>query len=75
MAKRRSQHVVPRGGKWAVKAAGGEKATKVYETQRKAIAAAKSIARRQKTELVIHGRDGKIREKSTYAKDPFPPKG
>lgn len=75
MAKKRSQHVVPRDGKWAVKAAGGKKATGVYGTQRKAIAAAKGIAKRQGTELVIHGRDGRIRDKSTYGKDPFPPKG
>lgn len=75
MTKRRSQHVVPREGKWAVKAAGGDKATRVYDTQSKAITAARRIARNQKTELVIHGRDGRIREKSTYAKDPFPPKG
>lgn len=75
MTKRRSQHVVPSGGKWAVKAAGGKKATKVYETQRKAIQAAKKIAKHQRTELVIHARDGRIRDKSTYGKDPFPPKG
>lgn len=47
----------------------------MYRTQESAIAGAKRIAKRQETELVIHGRDGRIREKSTYAKDPFPPKG
>lgn len=75
MARKRSQHVVPSDGKWAVRAAGGRKATRVYKTQKRAIVAATRIAKRQETELVIHGRDGRIREKSTYAKDPFPPKG
>ncbi|HYO48019.1 MAG TPA: DUF2188 domain-containing protein [Gemmatimonadota bacterium] len=75
MAKRRSQHVVPSDGKWAVRAAGSKKATSVYETQKSAIVAATRIARQQQTELVIHGRDGRIRDKSTYARDPFPPKG
>lgn len=75
MTKKRSQHVVPRDGKWAVKAAGAKKATAVHETQRKAITEARKIAKKQKTELVVHGRDGRIREKNTYGKDPFPPKG
>jgi hypothetical protein len=75
MGKRRSQHVVPSEQGWAVRAAGSERATKVYRTQRRAIAAAKRIAKRQETELVIHSRNGRIRDKSTYAKDPFPPKG
>ena len=75
MSKRRSQHVVPSDNGWAVRAAGSDRATKLYRTQGRAIAAAKRIAKRQETELVIHGRNGRIREKSTYAKDPFPPKG
>ena len=40
-----------------------------------AIAAAREIARNQKSELVIHGRDGRIREKDSYGNDSFPPKG
>ncbi|MEQ9568321.1 MAG: DUF2188 domain-containing protein, partial [Pseudomonadales bacterium] len=29
----------------------------------------------QQTELYIHGKDGRIRERNTYGKDPFPPRG
>lgn len=72
---KRSQHVVPSSDGWAVKSAGGKKATRVFTTQGKAIDAARRIAKNQGTELVVHGRDGRIREKSTYSKDPFPPKG
>lgn len=69
------QHVLPSGGKWAVRRAGAQKASGVYPTQAEAIESAKKIAARQKTELYIHGRDGRIRERSTYGRDPFPPKG
>lgn len=75
MARKRSQHVVPSDGKWAIHAAGAKRATRYFKTQRTAISVAKRIARQQESELVIHGRDGRIREKSTYAKEPFPPKG
>ena len=44
-------------------------------TQAEAIAIAKTIAQNQKSELVIHGKDGRIRDKSSYGNDPFPPKG
>ena len=29
----------------------------------------------QETELLIHGQNGQIRERSSYGNDPFPPKG
>lgn len=74
MAKR-NQHVVFRESGWAIKGAGSTRATRVFPTQREAIQAARQIARRQGSELVIHGRDGKIREKNTYGRDPFPPNG
>ena len=33
------------------------------------------IARNQHTEVYIHGRDGRIRERDSYGNDPYPPKG
>jgi hypothetical protein len=47
----------------------------VHETQREAIEAAREIARNQNTELFIHGRDGRIRERDSHGQDPFPPRG
>jgi hypothetical protein len=47
----------------------------VHATQAEAIAAATQIAKNQKTELYIHGRDGRIREKNSFGADSFPPKG
>ena len=67
-----SQHVVSRGGKWAVRKGGSDKATRRFDTQREAIAAARDLARKQRTVLYIHGEDGRIRERDSFEDDPFP---
>lgn len=69
------QHVVPAGGKWATRKSGSSRASKTFSTQRDAIEHARSVAKKQKTELYIHGRDGKIRERDSYGSDPHLPKG
>ncbi|SFK55620.1 hypothetical protein SAMN04488518_106202 [Pseudovibrio ascidiaceicola] len=71
----KAQHVVPSGSGWSVRRAGASKASRTFKTQDEAIADARKKAQRQKTELYIHGRDGRIRERSSYGEDPFPPKG
>ena len=73
MAK--NQHVVPVGNKWGIKGEGNSKYTRVTNTQREAVEKARTIARNQQSELVIHGKDGRIREKDSHGHDPFPPKG
>lgn len=70
----KNQHVVPKGKEWAVKGEGNSKATKVTPTQSKAIDAAKKIAKKEKSEVVIHDKKGKIRDKDSYGNDPNPPK-
>jgi hypothetical protein len=70
-----NQHVVPHSGGWAVKGAGTQHASSVHETQRAAIEAGGTIARNQGTELLVHGRNGQIRERDSHGRDPFPPKG
>ena len=70
-----NQHVVPHNKQWAVRAAGSKRVTSVHRTQTEAIDAARSIAQHQKVELLIHGRDGTIRERNSYGADPYPPKG
>lgn len=72
---RKNQHVVPHGNGWAVRGAGNSRATSVHETQAEAIGAARDIARNQQSELLIHGRNGQIRERDSFGNDPFPPKG
>ena len=73
--RKRNQHVVPHEDGWAVRGAGSRRATSVHQTQREAIDAGRQIARNQRTELFVHGRDGRIRERDSHGNDPFPPKG
>jgi hypothetical protein len=71
----KGQHVVPRGNAWGVQTSGAKRVAKLYPTQQEAISHARERARRDGTELYIHGRDGKIRERSSFGNDPYPPKG
>jgi len=68
-------HVTKRDDGWAVKTENSERAVKITETQKEAIEIAREIAQNQKSEVVIHGTDGKIREKNSYGSDNYPPKG
>jgi uncharacterized protein YdaT len=75
MATKRNQHVVPNGKDWAVKAAGSIRATEILPTKSQAVDRAREISRNQGTELIVHGRDGKIQSRDSHGHDPFPPKG
>lgn len=71
----KNQHVVPTGnGKWGVRGAGNERFTHITDTQSEAIELGKEIAKNQESELLIHGRDGRIRSKDSYGNDPCPPR-
>lgn len=74
MAKGKEQHVTKHVEGWQVKGAGNSKATAVVNTQAEAIKIAREIAKNQESEVVIHGVDGKIRDKDSYGNDPKPPK-
>lgn len=71
----KNQHVVPHRDGWAVRGAGSDRVSSVHSTQAQAAQAARGTAQHQGTEVLIHGRNGKIRERDTYGHDPFPPKG
>lgn len=71
----KNQHVVPHPDGWAVKGEGNSKSTKVTQTQQEAISYAREIAKNQESELLIHGKNGAIRERDSYGNDPYPPKG
>jgi hypothetical protein len=71
----KNQHVVPAGDQWGVRGEGNERLTSLHNTQREAIDAARQISRNQGSELLIHGADGRIRERDSHGHDPNPPKG
>lgn len=68
-------HVTPRGDKWAVLREGGERASSLHDTQRSAEQAGRQLARNDRTEFLLHGQNGRIRERDSYGNDPHPPKG
>lgn len=71
----KNQHVVPHKDGWAVKGEGSQRASSVHNTQQSAIDTARSIAKDQGSELLIHGKNGQIRARDSHGKDPYPPKG
>lgn len=71
----KNQHVVKRGDSWAVRGEGNQHDTSRHRTQAEAERAARDIAIKQKSEVLIHGENGRIRERNSYGNDPFPPKG
>lgn len=72
---KKNQHIVKHPDGWAVKGEGNTKATFVTKTQKESIDRGREIARNQESELLIHGQDGKIRDRDSYGNDPYPPKG
>jgi hypothetical protein len=71
----KNQHVVPHNDKWGVRGAGNSRVTVTTDTQKKAIDIARKIAENQGSEVVVHRKNGTIRDKDSYGNDPYPPKG
>lgn len=63
----------PRG--WAVKKEGSTRASSVHKTQEAAWNETRRLARGTEGEAYLQGKNGKIRARNTYGKDPYPPKG
>ena len=70
----KNQHVVPNDDGWGVRGEGNDRLSSRHQTQGDAIDAARNIARNERSEVVIHGKDGKIRDKDSYGNDNCPPK-
>ncbi|SCB10381.1 DUF2188 domain-containing protein [Cupriavidus alkaliphilus] len=62
---RKEVHVVAAGDRWAVVADGGH-GRETFRTLEDAIAAGAEKARQRQVELLIHGRDGHVRQRSTF---------
>jgi hypothetical protein len=76
MPKKGDVHVVlNESGKWAVMVEGNDRASSTHSTQAAARQSGQQVARGNKSELLVHGRDGRIRERNTYGRDPRASKG
>lgn len=77
MGSKNRRHVVPTEQGWSVAKPGAGRPSSTHATQSEAEKRAKEIVRRSGGgEVVIHGRDGRIRDSDTVApaKDPNPPR-
>lgn len=72
---KKNVHVVKKDEKWSVKTEKSKRAYRNVNTQKEAIKIAIKVAKNNNSELLIHGENGKIREKNSYGSDKFPPKG
>ncbi len=55
-------NIVPLGNGWAIKKEGSKRFTVITETQKEAINAARKIAQNSRVQIVIHGKDGRIKK-------------
>lgn len=69
MAKKAPVHVTTHKDGWAVTREGNKRPSSVHRTQKEAVEAGRTAAQRDKTELIVHGKDGHIRQKNTYGTD------
>jgi len=68
-------HVTHRkDGSWAVIGEGDDRASGRFATQGDAIKAGQPLAEKNRSELVIHDRQNRIRDKDSYGNDPHPPR-
>jgi len=71
----KNQHVLSHGERWAVKAEGAPEPVALFKTQSEAWEKAKSIARKERSEALLHGKNGTIRARNTYGHDPSRSRG
>ena len=69
----RSYHVVHSEGKWEVKRIGGD-SVGAFRTADEATHRAREVAKKERTEVFIHSRNGLIRERNSYIDDSRSPK-
>ena len=61
--------------KWSVVREGASRATSLHDQRDSAEKAGRQVAINEGRELLIHGKDGKLQERNTYKRDPYPPRG
>jgi len=76
MAKRFVWSVEPRpDGGWAVQRDGTKRADSLHQRKDDAVARGVDLGTRNRGQLRIKGKDGRIQHEHTYGRDPSPPPG
>ena len=71
---RKEYHVVPHENGWAVKKNNASKSSAWTSTKSDAVSKAQELSKNSGSEMVVHGKNGKIQYSNSYGKDPCPPK-
>lgn len=72
---RKEHHIVPNpNGGWDIKRENAIKSSGHFDTKKEAIDRGRQISKNQGSELIIHGRDGRIQQSDSHGNDPCPPK-
>lgn len=72
---RKTHHVVPNSqGGWDVKKGGGSKSLKHFDKKNDAVNFGRIVSSNQKSEFIVHGKDGRIQKCDSHGNDPCPPK-
>ncbi|MFD2705471.1 DUF2188 domain-containing protein [Salibacterium lacus] len=68
-------YTVKYGDKWASRREGASKVSKIFDTQKEAMAYSKKQADKNQSEHRIQDKNGNFRAADSYGNDPYPPKG
>ena len=66
-ARRSGYHVIPLASGWSVRRSGSDKGQRPFASKAAAVRSARASARKERTTMIVHGRDGSIREFVTFA--------
>jgi Uncharacterized protein conserved in bacteria (DUF2188) len=66
MPKKGDVQVVPGQGDCRVEVEGASRASSTHKTQQQAFEAGRKLARRGKAKLLVHSRNGRIRDRRTF---------
>ncbi len=75
MATKKPTHTVPTEGGWQNRREGASRGGPTFATKAEAEVAGREQAKRDKSEHVVHNKDGQIGSRSSYGNDPHPPRG
>lgn len=67
---RKDQHIIPVKDGWAVRSEGDQNYSSIYKTWSEAIDAARKIAKKERSEVIIHKQSGSERKFQSNDKGP-----
>lgn len=72
---RKEHHVVPnKNSGWSVKRENSSRSSVNTRTKREAVRQGRELSKNAGSELIVHGRDGKIQNSDSHGNDPCPPR-